>query len=135
MFFIAAGRPLLFASIDEQVARASNVPVRALSIAFLLVLGFAVAATAQIIGVLLVFALLVAPAATAQQLTPRIGGGLLLTVIIALSITWVGLGLSYFTNYSVGFFVTSIAILLYAAARTTRALAARPRPWFVFGRA
>ncbi len=134
-FFIGAGRPLLFASVDEQVARASNVPVRALSTAFLLVLGFAVAATAQIIGVLLVFALLVAPAATAQQLTPRIGGGLLLTVIIALAITWVGLGLSYFTNYSVGFYVTSIAILLYATARGTRALSARPRPWFTLGRA
>jgi zinc/manganese transport system permease protein len=134
IFFIGAGRPLLFSSVDEQVARASNVPVRALSIAFLLVLGFAVAATAQIIGVLLVFALLVAPAATAQQLTPRIGGGLLLTVIIALSITWVGLGLSYFTNYSVGFFVTSIAIVLYATARGARALASGRRPSIAFQR-
>jgi zinc/manganese transport system permease protein len=127
VFFICAGRPLLFASVDEQVARASNVPVRALSIAFLLVLGLAVAATAQITGVLLVFALLVAPAATAQQVTSRIGAGLALTVIIALSITWVGLGLSYFTNYSVGFFVTSTAIVLYAAARAARALAGRGR--------
>jgi zinc/manganese transport system permease protein len=107
--------------------------VRALSIAFLLVLGLAVAATAQITGVLLVFALLVAPAATAQQVTPRIGLGLLLTVTIALSITWVGLGLSYFTNYSVGFFVTSTAIVLYAAARGARSLAARGRPSFAGG--
>jgi zinc/manganese transport system permease protein len=120
--FACAGRPLLFASVDEQVARASNVPVRALSIAFLLILGLAVAATVQITGVLLVFALLVAPAATAQQITPRIGAGLLLTVLIGLSITWVGLGLSYFTNYSVGFFVTSTAIALYAAARGARVL-------------
>jgi zinc/manganese transport system permease protein len=141
-FFLCAGRPLLFASVDEQVARASKVPVGALSIAFLLVLGLAVAATAQITGVLLVFALLVAPAATAQQITPRIGAGLLLTVIIALSITWVGLGLSYFTNYSVGFFVTSTALVLYAAARGARALtargartlAARTRPSFIAGR-
>jgi zinc/manganese transport system permease protein len=132
-FFAYAGRPLLFASVDEHVARASNVPVRALSIAFLLVLGLAVAATAQITGVLLVFALLVAPAATAQQITPRIGLGLLLTVTIALSITWVGLGLSYFTNYSVGFFVTSTAIVLYAAARGARSLAAQGRPSFAGG--
>jgi zinc/manganese transport system permease protein len=132
-FFICAGRPLLFASVDEQVARASNVPVGALSIAFLLVLGLAVAATAQITGVLLVFALLVAPAGTAQQITPRIGAGLLLTVIIALLVTWVGLGLSYFTNYSVGFFVTSAAIVLYAAARGARALRAPRRPSFMTG--
>jgi zinc/manganese transport system permease protein len=124
-FFACAGRPLLFASVDEQVARANNVPTRILSTAFLLVLGLAVAATAQITGVLLVFALLVAPAATAQQLTPRIGSGLALTVAIALAITWVGLGLSYFTNYSVGFFVTSAAIVLYASARAFRALKGR----------
>ena len=68
-FFAVAGRPLLFASVDEAVARASGVPVRALSLLFLLVLGLAVAATAQITGVLLVFALLVAPAATAQLIT------------------------------------------------------------------
>jgi zinc/manganese transport system permease protein len=134
VFFVLAGRPLLFASVDEQVARSSNVPVRALSIAFLLVLGLAVAATAQITGVLLVFALLVAPAATARQITPRVGAGLLLTVIIALSITWVGLGLSYFTNYSVGFFVTSTAIVLYAAARGAGALKAHTRSSLIAGR-
>ena len=126
-FFILAGRPLLFASVDEQVARARNVPVRLLSVAFLLVLGLAVAATAQITGVLLVFALLVAPAATAQQITARIGAGVLLSVAIAVTITWVGLGLSYFTNHSVGFFVTSTAIALYAAARIGRTLANRGR--------
>src|SRR5260370_38648421 len=108
-------------------SRARKVPVRLLSVAFLLVLGLAVAATAQITGVLLVFALLVAPAATAQQITARIGAGLLLTVAIAVTITWVGLGLSYFTNHSVGFFVTSTAITLYAAARTGRTLASRGR--------
>jgi zinc/manganese transport system permease protein len=134
-FFVLAGRPLLFASVDEQVARARNVPVRGLSIAFLLVLGLAVAATAQITGVLLVFALLVAPAATAQQITARVGLGLALTVVIAVSITWVGLGLSYFTNYSVGFFVTSTAIVLYAAARGWRGVTARWRPAFVAARA
>ena len=60
--------------------RASRVPVRALASAFLIVLGLAVAATAQITGVLLVFALLVAPAAIARELTPRVGLGLALSV-------------------------------------------------------
>ncbi|HST55648.1 MAG TPA: metal ABC transporter permease [Solirubrobacteraceae bacterium] len=125
-FFALAGRPLLFASVDEDVARAGGVPVRALSIAFLLVLGLTVAATAQITGVLFVFALLVAPAATAQQLTPRVGLGLALSVLIGLLITWFGLALSYFTNYAAGFYVTSLAIVLYTTARLIRMVTAAP---------
>jgi len=125
-FFAVAGRPLLFASVDAQVARARGVPVRALSAAFLLVLGLAVAATAQITGVLLVFALLVAPAATAQALTPRVAAGLLLTVAIGVLTVWVGLGLAYFYGYPVGFHVTTVAFVLYAGARVARAALDRP---------
>lgn len=120
----ALGRPLLLASVDGMLAGASGVPVRAVTTAFLVVLGLAVAATAQITGVLLVFALLVAPAATARELTPRIGLGLALSVVLGLLVVWVGLGLSYFTNYSAGFFTTSIAAALFASARAARALGA-----------
>jgi zinc/manganese transport system permease protein len=119
-FLGVVGRPLFFASVDGSLADASRVPVRALASAFLIVLGLAVAATAQITGVLLVFALLVAPAGIARELTPRVGLGLALSVALGLAIAWVGLGLSYFTNYSPGFFVTSIALALFAAARAAR---------------
>jgi zinc/manganese transport system permease protein len=125
--FAIAGRPLLFASVDEVVARARGVPARTLAIAFLLGLGLAVAATAQITGVLLVFALLVAPAATAQVITPRIGAGLALTIAIGVLITWVGLGLAYFYNYPVGFFITSAAFAVYFVARVARAVIDHPR--------
>ncbi|HXR14414.1 MAG TPA: metal ABC transporter permease [Solirubrobacteraceae bacterium] len=118
----AIGRPLFYASIDEQAARADGVPVRALAIAFLVLLGLAVAAIAQIVGVLLTFALLVAPAATAQQLTSRIGLSLALAVALALVEAWAALTLSYFTNLSLGFYVTSIALALYAIARAAREL-------------
>jgi zinc/manganese transport system permease protein len=128
LFFALAGRPLLLSSIDDLAARAGGVPVRSLEVAFLLVLGLAVAATAQITGALLVFALLVAPAAAAQQLTARIPLGLALSVAIALLVTWVGLGLSYYTDYSVGFFVTSLAFAVYVAARISRGLARRRSP-------
>jgi zinc/manganese transport system permease protein len=106
--------------VDGSLAAASRVPVRALSVAFLLVLGLVVAATAQITGVLLVFALLLGPAAIARELTPRIGLGLALSVVTGLAIAWVGLGLSYFTNYSPGFFVTSIAMAMFLGARLAR---------------
>jgi zinc/manganese transport system permease protein len=120
-FLVAVGRPLLFASVDASLASAGRVPVRALSVAYLFVLGLAVAATAQITGVLLVFALLLAPAAIARELTPRIGAGLALSVVLGLAIAWVGLGLSYFTNYPPGFFVTTIALVLFALARIAAA--------------
>lgn len=116
------GRPLLFASVDGMLAGASGVPVGVVSTAFLVVLGLAVAATAQITGILLVFALLVAPAAIARELTPRIALGLTLSVAFGLAIAWVGLALSYFTNYSAGFFTTSAAVVLFALARGARRL-------------
>jgi zinc/manganese transport system permease protein len=131
-FLALAGRPLLFASVDEALASAGRVPVRALSVAFLFALGLTVAATAQITGVLLVFALLLGPAAIARELTPRVGLGLGLSVVLGLAIAWVGLGLSYFTNYPSGFYVTSIAMVLFAGARLVRGLsdrAARRGPW------
>jgi zinc/manganese transport system permease protein len=119
------GRPLLFASLDEDVARARGVPTRALGIGFLALLGLAVAETAQITGALLVFALLVAPPATAQLITPRIGASLALSVILGVLITWVGVGLAYFYNYPVGFYVTSVAFVSYVGVRLARALAER----------
>jgi zinc/manganese transport system permease protein len=131
---LAAARPLLFASIDPDVAVASGVPVGLLGLGFLLVLGLGVAETSQITGALLVFALLVTPAATAHQLTSRPWLGLTLSVLIALAVTWLGLALAYFSIYPVGFYVTSLAFGVYAVVRATRALrrlrgrAAAPRP-------
>ena len=89
-------------------------------------LGLAVAATAQITGVLLVFALLIAPAATAQLITNRVAAGLALTVLLGVLTAWVGLALAYFYDYPVGFFITSVAFALYVLARVGRALADRP---------
>lgn len=110
------GRPLLFASIDGDVAAARGVPVRLLSAAFLLLLGVAVAEVSQITGALLVFALLVMPAATAQQLTTRPGRSLVLSVALALGATWLGLGAAYFSVYPIGFFVTTFAFAAYLLA-------------------
>jgi len=113
-------RPLLFASVDADVARASGVPVALLSTGFLLLLGLAVAATSQITGALLVFALLVTPAATAQLITPRPGLSLALSVAIALAVTWAGLAIAYFSIYPVGFYVTSLSFGLYVLVRLVR---------------
>ncbi len=115
-----AARPLLLETIDPEAARARGLPVAVLDAGFLLLLAAAVAATTQITGALLVFALLVAPAAAAQQLTMRPGLGLALTVAFALIIAWLGLGIAYFSIYPVGFYVTSIAFAVYLVARLAR---------------
>ena len=100
--------------------------MRALDVGFLLVLGLAVAATSQITGALLVFALLVAPPAAAQALTPRPGlEPRAERLLRAASSTWVGLGISYFSIYPLGFFVTSLAFGLYLLAQGVRRVAVR----------
>jgi zinc/manganese transport system permease protein len=112
-----AGRPLLFASIDPDVARARGVPVQLLGLGFLLVLGLSVAETSQITGALLVFSLLVAPAAAAQRITSRPLLGIALSVALALAVTWIGLALAYFSIYPVGFYITSLAFAAYVLTR------------------
>lgn len=116
------GRPLLFASVDREVASAAGVPVRAVGVIFLLLLGAAVAGAVQITGALLVFALLVAPAATAQAITTRPGLSLLLSSLIALAITWSALALAYVWPYPIGFFLTTLAFGVYLVARAISAL-------------
>ncbi len=113
----AIGRPLLFASIDPDVAGARGVPVHALSRWFLLLLALAVAATSEITGPLLVFALLVMPAATAQAITVRPALSLTLTVALGLTVAWLGLSISYFSPYPASFFIATIAFALYVIAR------------------
>jgi len=115
-------RPLLFSSVDPDVAAARGVPVASLSVAFLVLVAVAVAAASEITGSLLVFALLVMPAAAAQRLTARPGLGLLLAVVIALAVTWAGLGIAYFSIYPSGFFLTSFGFAAYLVAVGVRSV-------------
>jgi zinc/manganese transport system permease protein len=116
------GRPLLFASVDPQVAGGRGVPVRALSVVFLVLIGAATAEASQITGTLLVFALMVIPAATAQVLTARPALSLALAVLLAFAATWLGLIAAYYSPYPLGFFVTTIAFAGYLLALGRRRL-------------
>ncbi len=117
------GRPLIFASVDPDVAEARGVPVRALAITFLVVVALSVAITVQIVGTLLIFALLVAPGAAALQLTASPGRALAASVMLAVACTWLGLAFAYFTDLPVGFFITTLAFGAYVIARARRAMA------------
>lgn len=110
-------RPLLFASVDEEVAEARGVPVRFLAIAFMVLLAVAVSEAVQVVGVLLIFALLVTPAAIAERLTARPPIALLLSVVLALLFTWGGLAVAYYSPYPVSFFITTFAFGTYLLTR------------------
>jgi len=122
---VALGRPLLFASVDPDVARASGVPVRAVGVAFLVLLGLTTAGTSQITGSLLVFALLVAPAAAAARLTARPVAGLALSVGLAVLVTWLGEAVAFFSPFPIGFWVTTFGFGAFLLATAYRAAADR----------
>ena len=84
-------RPLLFASLQPELAEAKGVSLRLVSVLFLAIAALAVAACTQIVGVLLVFALMVGPAAAAQNVTTRLSTGLVLAAVFALVQAWLGL--------------------------------------------
>ena len=109
-------RPLLFASIDPVLAQARGVPVRLLSIVFLLLLALATAEAVLVIGVLLVFSLLIAPAATAERLTRRPLTAITLSVVLALSFSWGGLILAFVgtgRHLPVSFYISALAAISY----------------------
>ena len=92
---LALGRPLLLASIDAPLAAARGVPVRAVGVVFLVLLGLDAAEATQAVGALLLLGLLAAPAAAALRLTANPYRGMALSALIALGAMWVGLALAY----------------------------------------
>ena len=110
-------RPLLFASINVQVAEAKGVPVRALSVIFMALLGLAVTMAVQAVGTLLLFALVVTPAATAIMLTARPGFAMLISTVISTVSVWMGLGLSTMFDLPPSFVIVAIACTAWFLAR------------------
>lgn len=114
---VAIYRPLLFASVDEELAGAKGVPVTALSIGFMAILAVAVTEAVQVVGVLLIFALIVTPAAIAVRFTSRPMVAIATGVLLALAFTWAGLTIAYYSPHPVSFFITSLAFGTYLVVR------------------
>jgi zinc/manganese transport system permease protein len=117
-------RPLLFASLQPELAEAKSVSLRLLSILFLAIVALAVAECAQIVGVLLVFALMVGPPAAAQRLSRRFWSGIALSATLALSEAWLSLVLAYYTDWPTSFWITALSGGIYLAAVLSRSLPA-----------
>ncbi|MEU2491244.1 metal ABC transporter permease [Streptomyces sp. NPDC007883] len=110
-------RPLTFSSADPEVAEARGVPVRALSLSFMLVLGLAVALCVQIVGALLVLALLVTPAAAAARITASPVLLPVLSVVFALASMEGGTLLALGSTVPISPYVTTLSFLIYLGCR------------------
>ena len=111
------GRPLLFSSFDPVLAEARALPVRILGSLFLVLVAVTVSIAMQVIGVLLVFALLVGPPATAIRLVHRPVSAMLLSIILGLVYTWLGILLAANSSWPVSFYITTLAFGVYLPVR------------------
>jgi zinc/manganese transport system permease protein len=110
-------RPLIFASLQPELAEAKGVPLRFVSTAFLAIVALAVSESAQIVGILLVFALMVGPPATAQRLVTGLWSGMALSAVLALAEAWLGIVIAYQTDWPVSFCIAVLSALGYFLTR------------------
>lgn len=110
------GRPLLFASLQPELAEAKGVSTARISALFMVIVALATAEAMQIVGVLLVFALMVAPAAAALRISHRVHQGLTISMVLAVAIAWIGLILAFYTDWPTSFWITALGALAYLAA-------------------
>jgi zinc/manganese transport system permease protein len=109
-------RPLLFASLQPELAEAKGVSLRLYAVLFMAIVALATAECVQIVGVLLVFTLMVCPAAAAQRLTTGVGGGVLLSAAFALAEAWAGITLAFYTDWPTSFWISVLSVGVYLIA-------------------
>lgn len=110
-------RPLLFASLQPELAQAKGVSLRLYSSLFMAIAALATVLSTQVVGILLVFSLMVGPPAAAQRLARRVGTGLALSAVLALASAWLGIALAYWTDWPVSFWITALSCATYLAAQ------------------
>lgn len=120
-------RPLLFASLDPDVAAARGIPVRLLGLGFMVLVAVTVSVATLAVGALLVFALLLLPAAIAQQMVTRPYAALLLAACLAVLITWVGITIGFYTGYPSSVAISLLAFASYVIMVGVRPLLAKAR--------
>lgn len=115
-------RPLLLSSTLPDMAPARGIDNRIVAVVFALVLACATTMSVPVVGALLMFALLVGPAATARCLTRRPGASIAVSTVLSLLAVWAAIALSYQTDWPIGFFVTAICAGMYVLGRAGRAV-------------
>lgn len=110
---ILLSKRLLFASLDPELAEAKGISLSWLSVIFMIIMAIAVTLASQVVGVILVFTLLIGPAAIAVQWAQHFWSGIGLSVFLAVLIVWLGIILSYFTDWPISFWISSLIFSIY----------------------
>jgi zinc/manganese transport system permease protein len=111
-------RPLLFSSFDPILAQARGIPVRGLAVLFLILVAITVSVSIQIVGALLVFTLLVGPAATAIRISQRPLWAILMAIFLGLCYMWIGIVLAVDNGiWPASFYIASISFVVYIIVR------------------
>ena len=119
-------RPLLFTSLDEDVAEAKGLSVFWIGVLFMILIAAATSISVQVVGVLLIFSLMVTPAAIAERLASKPSQGIIISVLVAVFATWLGLFISFYLPYPVRFFITTIVFVIYISVRLIPYIKNRP---------
>jgi zinc/manganese transport system permease protein len=125
LLLAAIARPLVFASLQPELAEAKGVSLRLVSVLFMAIVALATAESIQIVGVLLVFTLMVGPGATAQRLTTRLGCGVALSAGLALAQAWLGIALAYYTDWPTSFWISVLSVGVYLTVIALQKISAR----------
>ena len=111
-------RKLLFASIQPRLAEARGLSLTAISIAFMIVLAVSVSLASQIVGILLVFTLIIAPAGIALRLSRSFWSGISIAVLMGVIVVWTGILLACLTDRPPAFWITSLFFVIYLAVES-----------------
>ena len=106
-------RRLLFSSLEPQLAEAKGMSLFWISISFIIIMAIAVTLASQVVGIILVFTLIIGPAAIAVQWTRHFWSGMLLSILLAVLIVWMGISLSYLTDWPISFWISTIVFVIY----------------------
>lgn len=117
LVLMVLARPLLFASLEPELAQARGIPLTRLGVIFLCLLAVGVTLASQVVGVLLIFTLLIGPAAIATRWTKQFWSGLVASVIVSVLIVVMSLVLTYFTAWPISFWVSALVLLAYIIPR------------------
>ncbi len=106
-------RPLLFTSLEPELAEAKGISLPLIAVFNLIIIAVAVTIASQVVGVLLVFTLLIGPAAIAQQWTRYFWSGLILSTLIAIITVWLGIILAWLTDWPISFWISAVIFVAY----------------------
>lgn len=106
-------RPLLFSTLAPELAEAKGLSLRRICILFFILIAIAITEASQVVGILLVFTLLIGPAASALCCARTVRGGLILAIMLGVLTVWAGIILAYATNWPVSFWISALSFLSY----------------------